>query len=332
MLKRIYLLLISMLFLLSGCAENAVINPDEPEQSSPIFAMTPAPDGYIDDDELLSKMGMVKFSELYESKELVGANKALQELEELYKPSYLELGLTESGITVFYQAWISLNYDDSVTEERVNFKWGRYIPVENATKNFFDNGATKAYMEERNGITYAIMEWGDRETNELIAYEVGWAQYSQVFRAILPASFTLDEVLAFCDAQPVEAWELQGNAISVSIQGMETVSIIYDDANDAIIVEDDVLYRVNGGADMEKIGYRWLVDESASRYQYVLEPGEYIFQADNPIGEPGLLVKHFEAGACISEVDYHKTLQGHSLTQFSLRVTPNPANNSLTPE
>jgi hypothetical protein len=335
MLKKIFVLLISMLFLLSACSGNPLnktdINPDGSEQTSAdILPMIPIPENYKDYDELLSRVGMAKFGEFNKPAQ-PGTIEVLQRLAALYKPGYLKTSFTESTVEVSKNNWITSYYDDAVTEEYANFEWVRYISVENATKDFLGRGGAVAeYMEERNGIVYAVSEGADMDTGD-ISYYVGWAQHGQTFRGFLPSSFTLEEVLTFCDAQPIDAWELQGDAISVSIQGMESVSI-YDDGDNAIIIEDEVLYRVDDVGNRERIGHRWLINKSTSRYQYVLEPSDYIFYADNPSGEPELLVKHFAAGDCVSEESYTETPEGQPLTQFSFSVTPNPANNTFTPE
>jgi hypothetical protein len=334
MLKKIFVLLISILFLLSGCSGNSLnqteVNLNGSEQTSVgILPMMPIPESYKDYDELLSRVGMAKFGE-FQKPAQSDTVEALQGLEKLYQPGYINSSFIESAIAVFKDIRVSSYYADAVTEENVNFYWQRFIPVENVAQGYFGNGATAEYMENRNGIDYIVTEWTDIDTGEL-SYAVGWVQYEQVFRAELPTSFTLEEVLTFCDAQQIDAWELQGDAISVAIQGIESVSI-YDDGDNAIIVEGDMLYRVDDGGNREKIGYRWLINESAFRYQYVLEPNEYIFHADNPIGEPELLVKHFEAGDCVSEEGYTRTPKGQPLTQFSFSVSPNPANNTFTPE
>jgi hypothetical protein len=339
MLKKVFVLLISLLFLFSGCANNspdaAEINPEGSEQtpSSGLFFPHHA-DGYKNNDELLLNIGAAKFSEFDKSSYNPKTIEALQGLTALYEPGYIKQDFTMTGITVAYVHRLTLRYRQVIAGEFADFDWARHVPAENATIAFLGRGASAEYIEERNGITYGVTEWAN-ETGELDGYMVGWAQHGQTFTANLTASFTLEEVFTFCDAQPIEAWELLGDAISVSIQGMENVSV-YDDEDNAIVIEDDIVYKINGGvpggANMGRIGYRWLIDESASRYQYVLEPNEYIFHAGNAISEPELLVKHFADGECVSEASYTKTPAGDSFTQFSLSVTPNPADNTFNPD
>ena len=325
--KKTFVLLISMLFIISGCSGNS------PDQTPPdALSMLPRPSIYKDSEELLLNICAVKFSELDKSHMKRLTIEPLQGLNALYEPGYMKSSFTVYGVSVAYINFLTLHYKDTATtEEVIGFDWIQYILAENATKEFFGRGESAAYIEERNGITYAITEWPDSETGEFARYMVGWAQHGQTFRGYLPASFSLEEVLAFCDAQPIETWELLGDAVSVSIQGMGDVSI-YDDEGNTIIVEDNLLYRVNGDGGRERIGYRWLINENASRYQYVLEPNEYIFHAENTISEPALLVKHFAAGECVNKADYTKKLKGEYRSQFSLSVTPNPAEYTLTPD
>ena len=334
MFRRITVLFITMtLLIMTGCSDNspdkAEINSDELAQtSSNAHFMIPFPDMYESNDELLLNVGAVKFSELDKSQIEPLTIEPLEGLMELYKPGYLKPSFVANGIAVAYINRITLYYLNAATEEVVGFIWQMSIPAENATEGYFDRGAAAEYIEEYNGITYGVTEWVN-ETGEHTRYLVSWAQYGQTFSASLPASFTLEEVLAFCYAQPIEAWELLGDAVSVSIQGMENVNI-YDDGYNAIIVEDDILYKDDGHGNMDRVGYRWLIDESTSRYQYVLEPNEYIFSSDNAISEPELLLKYFEAGECVYEEDYTEVLTEEFLTQFSLSIATNHMNNTIT--
>ena len=310
---------------MSSC--KAGINPNKSEQmqSEGLF-MLPLPDLYKNSDELLLNIGAAKFNELDKSHNNPQTLEGLQDLTALYRPGYISPSFIMTSISVEYVNRVTLSYKNAATEKYAVFKWQRFILVENATKDFFRGDESVGYIEERNGITYAVKEYAD-ETGERSSYEVGWAQHGQTFRGMLSPSFTLEEVLAFCNAQPIESWELIGDAVSVSIQGMGDVTI-YDDVDNAIIIRDDILYNSN----MERIGYRWLINVNTSRYQYVLEPREYVFHADNAINdEPDVLVKHFAAGECVAEVNYNQTPDGEPLTQFTLRVTPNPANSTLTP-
>ena len=76
--------------------------------------------------------------------------------------------------------------------------------------------------------------------------------------------------------------------------------------------------------DNEVIGYQWLIDERANRYQYVLEPGAYTFRASGATGEPGLVVRHFSGGELISEASLASELAGPGVAGFTLTVTPDP--------
>ena len=188
----------------------------------------------------------------------------------------------------------------------------------------FDRGEVKGYWVEHNGIDYAVTEWACHHTGEFDGYMLWWVQHGQSFRVSVPACFTLDEALAFAYAVPVTTWQLDGDAVSISIQGMADVTI--QDANgNEIIAMDDMLFDTN----MEKIGYRWLIDEAAQRYQYVLQYGTYTFLAANVISSPGLLINHFESGEIISSVDYTEKLAMSSFDEFSVVVTPDPGGSDL---
>ena len=331
MLKKTCLLLIIMFLFLSACSNDSLevsnVDPDGSEQTQPnIFPSVPMPYSYENEDELLAGVGMTKFGESINPQGRTSMDiEALQGLKELYKPGYIKPDFVFTGMAVWYINRVAFYYDDIETGEHTLFNWYQStIPLEDAVTSDFGRGAAAEYIEERNGITYGVVELNDFEADEHVAYGVSWAQHGQVFRVSIPASFTLEEVLTFCDAQPIDAWELDGDAVSASIQGMENVSIYNGDNN--IIAEDDVLYRANTSGNMERVGYRWLIDKDTSRYQYVLEPGAYTFNADGVISNPELLVKHFETGEIVSNADYSKELSGQP---FSLTVTPNPDETKL---
>jgi len=113
---------------------------------------------------------------------------------------------------------------------------------------------------------------------------------------------------------------------------------IFDDTRQDIFAEDEILFRRNEDGSIDKIGYKWLIDEETSRYQYVLEPGDYSFSAKSADlsinksdtrriqAEPELLVKHFVAGEVISSVDYSGRIAAQDFDTFTIMVTLEPEN------
>jgi len=354
--KRIFLALaISIIGLSFGCADISSGEPDvgivqQPgltseyrddilEETSeapltPLHLLSRAPSVFLDIGELYSAISLSKFSEFFEAgfPDPQGNIAAFQGISELYVPSYMDGDFELVGVSVHYINIISLFYKNTASGESASLDWCRYLAEENATSGFFGRGASSEYIEEYNGVEYYISEWVKYDTQEPDGYIVAWAQHGQVFTAGLPVSFTLHDVLAFCDVQPVSAWELLGDTISVSIQGIQNVVIFCDDGSEVVAI-DDVLYRSDGGIvafgsnetdGMERIGYRWLINETSLRYQYVLEPGDYSFHALGVVGDPGLRVAHFEAGEISSSYDYSTEFSGQSFSQFYLQVTPEP--------
>jgi hypothetical protein len=158
---------------------------------------------------------------------------------------------------------------------------------------------------------------------------------------------TEQELYDFSYAQPVETWELQGNAISVSTQGMRNIRIFDEDGN-AIAIEatnappglglllqrggstgHSTLFRGEGDS-RRVVGYRWRVDIDSVRWQYVLKSGTYVFHADAfPAevdslfyGEIGAMVRHFDDHEIVSEVDFTEELVGQDFSGFTIKVTP----------
>ena len=338
MYKKIVLLSISVLvafsvILLSGSSD--YIHTNEPD---PVVSGLRAPLIFTDVNDVLEHVGMAKFSE-FAIPELAPLNipndvpvhgfDTLQDITILYEPSYVRGDFELVGVSMFGSSSLTFHHAN-VADEPANFIWSRSVPYANATAEFFRRGAIAEFYVERNGITFAVSEWVTRETREPDGWVIAWAQNGQSFMASLPASYTEDEILAFCDAQSIVSWELEGNAVSVSVQGMANVSIFEDDeftarsdrsnTGNEIIVIGNVLYRSGLGRSMERVGYRWRIDEDLHRYQYVLKPGSYTFHAEGVVGKPGLLTMHFESGNIIESINFSEELGNGAISEFSLVV------------
>jgi len=168
-------------------------------------------------------------------------------------------------------------------------------------------------------------------------------QHGYRFSATLWA-FNEQELYDFSYAQPVNAWELQGDAISVIVSGMEDIRIFDEDGNQiaseatpaagpgvhrrlvSSAGEHHTLYR-GDGEDLDRVGYKWLVGAGwqtmdFATYQYVLKPGTYTFHAEGLICELRLTVRHFEDREVAFYTDYTAELAGQSFSAFSITVTP----------
>ena len=308
-----------------------------------------APLIFEDVDEILESVGMAKFSE-FAIAEIMPLNipddvpahgfDILQDITILYEPVYVRNDFEMVGISVHGSSSLTFHHGNAAGEP-ANFIWSRSIAAENATTDFFGRGAIAEFFVERNGINFAVTEWVTRETREPDGWVVAWAQDGQAFMASLPASYTEEEILAFCDAQSILSWELEGNAVSISVQGMENVSIFenagpvalsgnFDSMDSEIIVMGNALYRAGLGRSIERVGYRWLIDETLHRYQYVLQPGNYTFHAEGIIGEPGLFSRHFYNGGVVESIDFSEELANLNSHQFSLMVTEDNSELILT--
>ena len=323
MLKKMFVLIISLTFIFAGCSkessntESGASVSDLPSFSNEA-SVSEASSEYETTEELLWEISIAKFSEF------AWAKRGLESVTEFFEPFDVKQDFDLYMITVAGSGVIAPYYEDS-SGVIANFIIEGTFEFDNVHSHF-GRGAIAEYVEEHNGITYGITEWNNRD-GEFDGYIVSWRQHGRNFGACLPADFTLPDIFAFCNAVPITTWELSGDAVSVSIQGMEEVGVI-DGEGMEIIAEDDVLYRVDGGG-MERIGYRWLTDEGAERYQYVLEPGEYQFSAVGGGSGAELLVKHFEAGEVVSELDYTETVAGKAGSRFILTVSGDPGETAI---
>jgi outer membrane murein-binding lipoprotein Lpp len=369
MYRRVLFIMIATFLLMSGCANiygndnnnelktaaqhlnqnGAVFESNLPEQTAEQLFMRMS-DFFENMDELMLMMALSKFSEfaIALEPERHSVIYALQRYDVLFEPGYLRDSFTKYGISIRSIHSVTLMYDEFVTEnfvpfenDYVNFRWTRHVPPENAVDDLLGRGAVAEHILEHNGITYAVLEWEDYRSNDRVVYHVGWSQHGQAFMVSLGGTFTLDEILAFSYARPIDTWQFRGDAISVSVQGMENVRIfenpngiaMFGGVGNEIVAVGNGLYRVGAvgfsDVDIERVGYRWLIDEDVQRYQYVLQPGVYEFHADGFIGQPQLLVQHFAEGDRVAVTDFSANLAGLPTAGFELTVTPNPEDNDL---
>ena len=318
-----------------------VVNTSALGLRAPIPRALEAPLSYANADDLLSAVGMAKFSEFavpgdrtFNIPSDVSARgfEVLQGLTMLYESAEVRQGFTLQGISVRGANVLTFHYGNNAGDI-ANFIWSRSIAAENATTDFFGRGAISERMEERSEITLAITEWVTHDTQEPDGWVVSWAQHGQAFMAALPASFTEEDVLAFCYAQPITSWELEGNAISVSIQGMGDVSIFertvgiagFDGTGNEINVIGNILYSGS-----RRVGYRWLIDYTSQRFQYVLRPGAYEFHIEAAVGQPEINIQHFVNGSRTVSTNFTESLARHLSSGFHLIVTSDPNDSYLT--
>jgi len=177
-----------------------------------------------------------------------------------------------------------------------------------------------------------------------------WSQHGYEFRAHIYANFPEEGSEALTDsllnAQPVIAWELQGNAVSVSVQGVKSITISSETRREVIstptvidhnfgnvfislshALDHHTIY-IDYDGELTRIGYSWLVDTDLARRQFVLEPGTYTFHVEGVIGEPDLLIRHFRDREIVSSVSYGEELSSQAFSSFTISVTSDYSGNS----
>jgi hypothetical protein len=263
----------------------------------------------------------------------------------------------EAAVAKFYE---TDRFNGHPVAQTLREIWELYMPL-NSTPNFELNGISM--LPTRSGrlapidIGYSLADychcrgpvfrWHCERDPEAYRYPLvltdygmevlHWTQHGYLFEARVPRSLSAADLASFQDAQPVDAWELRGDAVSVSIQGMAE-AVILDERGDDVagiatergrrwlwLAGEHFLYS----HDNEVIGYQWLIDERTNRYQYVLEPGTYTFHASGATGEPGLVVRHFTNGEEVSTVDFAAELSGQDISGFTVTVTAEPKGSSL---
>jgi len=336
MFKNIFVLIIMFIFI-SGCSDgqndirgtHVSSNNDEGPSS-----FTAAFHDSDDVDGFLTGVGRGKFFEGsldYNDRQLNAFNIA-------FKPAFVPENMQVWRVSATDGVY-GVQYRNIYTNAQINFIWSPGIPNEIHMNEIFGRGEVGGYWKEHNGITYAVSEWVDRNTQESAGYGIKWIQNGHNFTTSATAGVTLEEALAFSYATPVTAWQLDGDAVSVSIQDMTDVTIValsdidptgrsgvsaLSGMRQEVIVSGDNLYLSGLARDsgLELIGYRWLVDAAANRYQYVLAPGIYEFRASGATINSELLVRHFEAGEVALITDFTAEVSDPDVTEFALIVTP----------
>lgn len=325
-----------MFFLLPG-----VGYADESLQEIPPLTVFPSVFDTMED--LLVFIGIAKFSEAFYASNQLSIIRA-REIKELYVPGAVLQDFTLSRILVPF----------NVGAKPLSFIYSR------EEADIYDLDFIYFRGEEEVSFAWYFREQIDEETLHLrgpssiqspdSAYVFSWGQHWYAFRVTVPGSlidfrsFCIEEFGDFFTAVPVIAWEIQGNPISVSIQGMENIYIFDAKGNEIIneiITGDSVLmriisnwetyglYRSNNDGTKDRIGYRLLVDRDLHRYQYLLEPGNYTFHAEGIIDEQELLVKHFVDHEVVSVIDYTEKFAEQLVNRFVLTIDSVPTEQTL---
>jgi len=304
------------LLLLSGCGNSADEQPRTDERPGIASNGEKTPITFDGLDQFLADMAVAKF---YETDTFKGgaAARTLVEIRELYIPLNATPNFQLRSIWMLpgragWLAPIDISYNHaSYAGQQLGFRW-------------YSQPGSARFLSDTS------------QTSEGIRTS-RWTQHGYMFEASVPARLNMADVVSFEDAQPVDAWELRGDAVSVSIQGMADVTILGEGGGEIAgiatqrgrrwlwMVGEHFLYS----DDNERIGYQWPIDADASRYQSVLEPGAYTFRASGATGEPGLVVRHFINGIEVSTVDFAPELSRQDFSGFTVTVTAEPERGSL---
>ena len=253
-------------------------------------------------EQLLADVALAKFYETIRLENMLGSD--LATLREIFVPRSVPMIPGTRSIAYYSENFITFRYSGYMF-----FTWhfGRFgRSIDDFTRDWFRNPNHAA-----------------------------WEQHGHVFSARFYGHLTEQEARDFSYAVPVITWQLQGNAISVSIQGMENIRIYNEDGEQSVVEPTPPRYSMRGqrpnhytlysldGVSRTVVGYRWLVNEDLDRWQYVLEPGIYTFHIEGVMhDEAALLVRHFDDHEIISEFDYGAKISEQEISGFTITVTP----------
>ena len=154
------------------------------------------PPAYFDSDEML----------IAAIKEAKNNNKNddldLASISEFYKPATIPDDLSFENIVV-KKEYIFYSYINEEQTDYANFNWFREMKPEVAMNGLYGRGAISEREIEYNGIKYVFLEWADSETGKSDGYTIHWVKDDKPYTASIPAGWTDEEILAFCQIETV---------------------------------------------------------------------------------------------------------------------------------
>jgi len=339
------LLMVITLFILTSC-QTAQATPEEPEASIEVpevpTTLSAMPGvfsvsllGYANLDELLRDVALVYFDESRRFSE--GRHNhnyyVFKEIRELYMPYNMpenfplfriSIGAIEYGDPITFSYRLpNFHIYTGHSPETARFTWHRDRPTDEV---FFRGGRPVS------------------PTADDVRYH--WSQHGYEFEARIHARFpeeAYELTASLLNPQPINAWEIQGNAVSVSIQGIDGITIFNEDDYELISkitdpphffgvgrpdLDHHSLY-VNNDEGLIRVGYSWRAGVNSSRQQFVLKPGTYTFYVEGEVSRD-LVVRHFADREIISSTNFRRELLGQDFSSFVLTVTPDSSGSGDT--
>ena len=184
-----------------GCSLQNIVEVGDvnvPENSQPV-AHSQIIDSFNNEIELNTA--------ILKAREQVGEDVlSLADITEYYCPTILLDGFTVHRIRVS-EFYISYHYSDENNNDAGSFTWFRMKDPETLMNGIYDVGAMSVRELEYDGIIYVFMEFADTETGESDGYEVRWNKDGKSFGASIPAGYSDEEVLSFCNFETVSVME-----------------------------------------------------------------------------------------------------------------------------
>ena len=330
-------------------ANNEKVLTQEPSNGE--IQWSPAGIGFCSMENFLAAIAIVKFGEIPLSR------LSLTDIRKLYVPNVLKQNFELESIEVFSSLFV---HDITFIYNEASFAWWPSVMPADVALNFWGrvSAGNTSYVRSviYGDIYYYTKVISSPFPQDPDLWNIVWSQYGQAFDAYFLTDLTRNEVLAFCYVNELTSWELEGTAVSISVQGMEKANVFDENGNainsNAIVIGRGdsffnlhvnragiyTLCRPNVDGTRDVVGYRVLIDEEfhchmrrhmrqsslvegePRRYQYVLKPGIYTFHVEGVNGEADLLVKHFYDHEVVSYKNFAQTLADQSANQFLINV------------
>ncbi len=211
------LLSICLLFMFAtACSAQNPADADSAGSSEPQMGADLSPIYFDSEEQLISAINEVKSKAGTEDSIVnIKSDKAgeqsynakgdvfeLASISEFYKPKQILKGTSFKEIHV-KNYYVSYWYVCENQMDCATFTWSRNISPEAHMSELYGRGAMSEREIEYNGIKYVFLEWADSKTNKSAGYSVHWVVEGKAYQASIPAGYTDDEILAFCQFEAV---------------------------------------------------------------------------------------------------------------------------------
>lgn len=205
MKKLVYILIFSLIIILSACAQsNKIDNTNKPE-----FSVSTLPAVFKNKNDLIYAI---------ENQIETDGNKSYKSITFFFEPKWvpkeahlISINVKEEYCCYVYTLDDKANIND--TKNQLIFEW--YMQENSdAPKNYFEKHKIKYknVKDNKNYYMYTVTEpvftedgsYDSSSVGEPVCYNVFWSQDGYSFHGVIPLTYSEDDIMKFCDAKMIK--------------------------------------------------------------------------------------------------------------------------------